>query len=194
MNRKAAALAATLVFLSGFATPGGAESVLKRMTQGTPVRMDGEGAGEAVRLVSAETAETGESEDAVPVLRTLGLETPETAETEDAAPATAMPAPETAEKETPENRGARISGPGKMKAGTKKYFKIVYGEEKPKKPRVTWTLDCDGKIARVYRNGQVWVRPGATGGTVLTLKARIEGKDAAGRPWIAETATEIMVK
>lgn len=88
----------------------------------------------------------------------------------------------------------RIYGPEKMRAGTKKYYKPLFDEEKPRRYKVSWFLDCDKKIAQVFRNGQVWVTKKAKSGTVLKLTCRVEGKDAKGLPWIGEAAMEIEIK
>ena len=216
MGRKATAIAALLVFLCGFTLHSGADSVLQKLTRGIPVPMDGEKTGKTVhplppydpepseageegpvlRMLPLESLNPAETEEPADVLRMLPLESLNPSESEDPADVLQAQSPEPpapAVTEIPDTKGIWIRGPERMKAGTKKYYQVLYGEEKPKKAKVTWTLDCDGKTAQVFRNGQVWVRPGAASGTVLTLKARVEGKDAQGQPWTAEATMEITV-
>ena len=88
----------------------------------------------------------------------------------------------------------RIYGPEKMRAGTKKYYKPLFDEEKPRRYKTSWFLDCDKKIAQVFRNGQVWVTTKAESGTILKLTCRVEGKDADGQPWTGEASMQIGIK
>ena len=88
----------------------------------------------------------------------------------------------------------RIYGPEKMRAGTKKYYKPLFDEEKPRRYKTTWSLDCDRKTAQVFRNGQVWVTTKAKSGTILKLTCRVEGTDADGQPWTGEASMEIGIK
>ena len=202
MRRKAAALAALLAFFGGVAPRGGAESVLQRITREIPASPEAEEA-PVLRMRPLEetpAADSGEAEETAPVLRMrpLSEETPaaDSGEAEETAPVLSMVSPETPAPEiteAPDSRGIWIRGPGRMKAGTKKYFKVVYEEEKPRKAKVTWSLDCDAKTAQVFRNGQVWIRPKTASGTVLTLSCHVEGRDAQGQPWTAEARMEITV-
>ena len=93
----------------------------------------------------------------------------------------------------PLDRGTWIEGPAKMRAGSKKYFHLKYGSEKPSRPKLTWSLDCGPDVARVYRNGQVWVLSKAAPGQVITLTCRVEGKDAQGKTWVSETSETIEI-
>ncbi len=90
--------------------------------------------------------------------------------------------------------GLWIYGPEKMKAGSKKYFKARFDGFQPRRLSLTWSLDCDGSVARVYRNGQIWILPKTAPGTVLTLTCHAEALDADGRPWTGETTMQIEVK
>lgn len=169
------------------------------------VSTEGEETASALRMLplddSAPAEVSTEGEEASPVLRMLPLDdsvpAEVSAEAEETAPVLQMVSleiPVPAITEAPDARGMRIRGPERMKAGTKKYYKPVYDEEKPRKTKVTWSLDCDAKTAQVYRNGQVWVKKKAAAGTVLTLRCHVEGKDAQGQPWVAETTMEITVQ
>ena len=155
-----------------------------------------EGSAPVLQMLPLGTPTPTETEENMPVLQMLPLESMNPSEAEEPADVLQTQSPEPpapAVTEIPDTKGIWIRGPERMKAGTKKYYQVIYGEEKPKKAKVTWTLDCDGKTAQVFRNGQVWVRPGAASGTVLTLKAHVEGKDAQGQPWTAEATMEITV-
>ena len=90
--------------------------------------------------------------------------------------------------------GLWIYGPEKMKAGSKKYFKARFDGFQPKRLHLTWSLDCDSSVARVYGNGQIWVLPKTAPGTVLTLTCHAEALDAEGAPWTGETTMQIEVK
>ena len=94
----------------------------------------------------------------------------------------------------PNANGLWIYGPEKMKAGSKKYFKARFNGFQPKRLSLTWSLDCEGSVARVYGNGQIWVLPKTAPGTVLTLTCHAEALDADGRPWTGETTMQIEVK
>ena len=170
--------------------------VLQMQPLGTPTPTETEKNMPVLRMLPLGTLNPAETEGPADVLRMLPLESMNPSETEEPADVLQAQSPEPpapAVTEIPDTKGIWIRGPERMKAGTKKYYQVLYGEEKPKKAKVTWTLDCDGKTAQVFRNGQVWVRPGAASGTVLTLKAHVEGKDAQGQPWTAEATMEITV-
>ncbi|MBR7173288.1 MAG: hypothetical protein IKD50_02530 [Clostridia bacterium] len=149
--------------------------------------------GAVLRMLPLFTAAPGEPEATASPLPEQLSETPVFAASETPA-STVSETPIPAAAEAPDSKGMWISGPEKMRAGTKKYYKAVFDEEKPRKYKVSWSLDCDPDTARVYRNGQVWVRPKASAGTVLTLKCHVEGKDRQGQLWTAETTMEITVK
>ena len=95
---------------------------------------------------------------------------------------------------TPDSNGLWIYGPEKMKVNAKKYFKAMFSEAHPKRLKITWSLDCDSRIAQVYQNGQVWVRRKAQPGTLLTLRCHAEGKDQNGQLWTADATQQIEVK
>ena len=129
---------------------------------------------------AAETRETGTAE-LTEMSGQILAGVPDTAETGEAG-------------RTADAKGLWIYGPEKMRAGTKKYYKPRFSGEKPKRYRATWRLDCGPDVAQVFRNGQVWVRPKAPSGTVLTLTCHIRGRDASGQPWEAETDLRIEVR
>ena len=116
---------------------------------------------------------------------------PETAAEPEITP---EPSVEPAPTPDPNAQTVYIYGPEKMRAGNKRYFKARFLPKNPKGIKVTWSLDCGPEVAQVFRNGQIWVRPNATPGTIITLTCHVKGRDYNYQDWTGEATMQIEIK
>ena len=107
---------------------------------------------------------------------------------------TAEPAVEPTPTPDPDAQTVYIYGPEKMRAGNKRYFKARFLPKNPKGIKVTWSLDCGPEVAQVFRNGQIWVRPKAKPGTIITLTCHVTGRDYNYQDWTGEATMQIEIK
>ena len=107
---------------------------------------------------------------------------------------TAEPAVEPTPTPDSDAQTVYIYGPEKMRAGNKRYFKARFLPKNPKGIKVTWSLDCGPEVAQVFRNGQIWVRPKAKPGTIITLTCHVTGRDYNYQDWTGEATMQIEIK
>lgn len=156
--------------------------------------------------IPTKTHENGEKKSTITTFGLVTLKGPGTGTAEPEADDAERPGiPQAGTEERPEEEpadgtgpesgsaGMWIYGPEKMKAGAKKFFKARFDGESPGRKKLTWSLDCGPETARVFGNGQVWIRPKTAPGTVVTLTCRAENRRAPGGPWAAEASMKIEV-
>ena len=145
--------------------------------------------------IPTKTRENGEKKSAIATFGLVTLKGPGTGTAEPEADDAERPGiPQAGTEERPEEEpadgtgpesgsaGMWIYGPEKMKAGARKFFKARFDGESPGRKKLTWSLDCGPETARVFGNGQVWIRPKTAPGTVVTLTCRAENRRAPGGP------------